>query len=115
MPQGWDLGVPWGFGGPNTFFPQIQPDLVCELLTSMAHATEQLFGSPTPGALGWDQKVKYHLISITKSILKVFKLNFVCLLTTERYKIILDGIFIRSPGSCMPQGLGLRGAGGSKV
>ena len=22
MPQGWDLGVPWGLGGPKTFFPQ---------------------------------------------------------------------------------------------
>ena len=20
MPQGWDLGVPWGVGGPKTFF-----------------------------------------------------------------------------------------------
>ena len=33
MPQGWDLGVPWGVGGPKKIFPQIQPDLVCELLT----------------------------------------------------------------------------------
>ena len=33
MPQGWDLGVPWGVGGPNFFFSKIQPDLVCELLT----------------------------------------------------------------------------------
>ena len=22
MPQGWDLGVPWGVGGPKTFFPK---------------------------------------------------------------------------------------------
>ena len=22
MPQGWDLGVPWGLGGPKTFFPK---------------------------------------------------------------------------------------------
>ena len=33
MPQGWDLGVPWGVGGPKKNFPEIQPDLVCELLT----------------------------------------------------------------------------------
>ena len=45
MPQGWDLGVPWGvggagmtwgyhggLGGAKKFF-EIQPDLVCELLT----------------------------------------------------------------------------------
>ena len=31
--QGWDLGVPWGVGGQKIFFPEIQPDLVCELLT----------------------------------------------------------------------------------
>ena len=33
MPQGWDLGVPWGVGGSKNFFSKIQPDLVCELLT----------------------------------------------------------------------------------
>ena len=32
MPQGWDLGVPWGLG-ESIFFSKIQPDLVCELLT----------------------------------------------------------------------------------
>ena len=33
MPQGWDLGVPWGVGGPKLFFFfQIQQGLVCELL-----------------------------------------------------------------------------------
>ena len=33
MPQGWDLGVPWGVGGSKKKFSEIQPDLVCELLT----------------------------------------------------------------------------------
>ena len=33
MPQGWDLGVPWGGCGVKTFCSEIQPDLVCELLT----------------------------------------------------------------------------------
>ena len=32
MPQGWDLGVPWGLGFKK-LFSQIQPELVCELLT----------------------------------------------------------------------------------
>ena len=32
MPQGSDLGVPWGVWRSNFFF-EIQPDLVCELLT----------------------------------------------------------------------------------
>ena len=31
--QGWDLGVPWGVGGKKIIFSEIQPDLVCELLT----------------------------------------------------------------------------------
>ena len=33
MPQGWDLGVPRGLWGQKNFFFEIQPDLVCELLT----------------------------------------------------------------------------------
>ena len=33
------------------------------------------------------------------SILNILNQTFVCLLTNERYKDILDGIYIRSPGS----------------
>ena len=54
------LGGTVGGWGSRNFFPQIQPDKVCELLTSMAHAMAQFLGSPPPGALGRDQKVKYH-------------------------------------------------------
>ena len=32
MPQ-WDLGVPWGGGGCHFLSSEIQPDLVCKLLT----------------------------------------------------------------------------------
>ena len=39
--------------------------------------------APPPGALRRGQKVKYHLISITKSISKIFIPNFVCVLTNE--------------------------------
>ena len=46
------LGVPWGVGGKKKIFSEIQPDFVCELLTWMAHAPAQFFGSPPPGALG---------------------------------------------------------------
>ena len=56
MPQGWDLGVPWGVGGSKNFFSQIQPDLVCELLTWMAHATAQFFSVPASLGLGEGQK-----------------------------------------------------------
>ena len=57
------------------------------------------FLAPPPGALGWGQKVKYHLISITKSISKIFIPNFVCVLTNERYKTYQTVFFILSPGS----------------
>ena len=52
-----------GFGGTvgyKNFFSEIQPDLLCELLTSMAHAMAQFFSSLPPGALGRGPKVKYH-------------------------------------------------------
>ena len=78
MPQGSDLWVLL----VQIFPPEIQPDLVCELLTSMSHSTAQLLWSPPP----WAPQAKYHQISITKSISKIFKLNFVCLLTNERHK-----------------------------
>ena len=45
------------------------------------------FLSQPPWALGRGQKVKYHLISITKSISKIFIPNPACVLTNERYKI----------------------------
>ena len=48
------------------------------------------FLAPPPGALGRGQKVKYHLISITKSI-KIFIPNFVCVLTNDRYKTYQTG------------------------
>ena len=85
MPQGVGLvGTVGGWEVKKKF--EIQPDLACELLTSMAYATAQFFGSPHPGALGRGQKVKYHKISITKSISKIFKPNFAYLLTNKIYK-----------------------------
>ena len=71
----------------------------------------KFFWAPPPGALGRGQKVKYHLISITKSISKIFIPNFVCVLTNERHKT--DRIFIFLPGSC-PRG-GTWGYLGAKI
>ena len=51
----------------------------------MGAATSNFFAPPS-WALGRGQKVKYHLISITKSISKICVPNFVCVLTNERYK-----------------------------
>ena len=42
---GGTVGVEWS---RIFFFSEIQPDLVCELLTTMAHATAQFFFVPTP-------------------------------------------------------------------
>ena len=68
------------------------------------------FFAPPPGALGRGQKVKYHLISITKSISKIFIPNFVCVLTNERYKTYQTGFSFCRLGHA--PGVGLRGPGG---
>ena len=81
----------------------------------MQHQT--VFG-PAPGALGRGQKVKYHLISITKSISKTFIPNFVCVLTNKRYKTYQTGFASCRLGHA--SGVGLwgvgvpRGGGGKK-
>ena len=71
----------------------------------------KFFLAPPPGALERGQKVKYHLISITKSMLKIFIPNFVCILTNERYKTYQTGISFCHLGHA--PGVGLRGAGGA--
>ena len=65
-----------------------------------------------PRALGRGQKVKYHLISITKSISKIFIPNFVCVLTNERYETYRTG-FSFCPLDHAP-GVGLWGTGAAK-
>ena len=72
----------------------------------------KLFLAPPPGALGRGQKVKYHLISITKSISKIFIPNFVCVLTNKRYKTYQTGFSFCSLGHA--PGVGLWGAGGAQ-
>ena len=91
---------------------EIQPNSVCELLTRMGAQRLKNYLAPPPGALGRGEKVKYHLISITKSISKIFIPNFMCVLTNERYKHIRQ-VFILSPGSC-PRG-GTLGYLGAKI
>ena len=53
----------------------------------MGRATAIVFG-PAPWGPGRGQKVKYHSISITKSILKIFFTNFVYVLANEDTKRI---------------------------
>ena len=78
----------------------------------MGRSTSNFFLAPLTGALGRGQKVKYHLISVTKSISKIFIPNFVCVLTNERYKTYQTG-FSFCPLGHAP-GMGLRGAGGAQ-
>ena len=69
-----------------------------------------IFLTLPPGALGRGQKVKFHLISITKSISKIFIPNFVCVLTNERYKTYQTGFLFCRLGHALGVGLGvLRG------
>ena len=73
---------------------------------------QTFFWPRPPGALGRGQKVKYHLISITKSISKIFIPNFVCVLTNERYKTYQTGFSFCRLGHA--PGVGLWGAGGAQ-
>ena len=61
---------------------------------------------------GEGQKVKYHLISNTKSIVKIFIPNFVCVLTNERYKTYQTGFLFCRLGHA--PGVGLWGTGGAQ-
>ena len=72
----------------------------------MGRATSNFFLAPPPGALGRGQKVKYHLISITKSISTIFIPNFVCVLTNERYKTYQTGFSFCPLGHAPGVGLG---------
>ena len=72
----------------------------------------KLFLAAPTGALGRGQKVKYHLISITKSISKIFIPNFVCVLTNERYKTYQTGFSFCPLGHAT--GVGLWSAGGAR-
>ena len=74
----------------------------------MGRATSTFFW---PRPLRRVQKVKYHLISITKSISKIFIPNFVCVYTNERYKTYQTRFSFCRLGHA--PGVGLWDAGGS--
>ena len=105
-PRGrWDLGVPWGVGGS-----EIQPDLACELLTSMAHATDNFFGPHPLGPWGGAKRSNIKKSQSQKAISKIFKPNFVCLLTNDRYTTYQRGFSLHRLGHA--PGVGLRGTVG---
>ena len=76
----------------------------------------KIFSSPPPpGTLGTGQRsnmIKSQLI-ITESISNIFKPNFVCLLTNERYKTYQTGFPFGPLGHA--QGFGTLGAWGEKL
>ena len=78
----------------------------------MGCATSIFFLAPLPGALGRGQKVKYHFISITKSISKIFYTELCVCSYNERYKTYQTG-FSFCPLGYAP-GVGLWGAGGAQ-
>ena len=76
----------------------------------------KFFLAQPPWALGRGQNVKYHLISITKSISKIFIPNFACVLTNERYKIYQTRFSFCHLGHASGVGLGALGCpGGQKI
>ena len=80
----------------------------------MGIATANFVLALPPGALESGQKVKYHLISTTMSISKIFIPNFVCVLTNERYKTYQMGFSFYRLGHAPWDFGALGGAQGAK-
>ena len=121
-PRGWT----WGYLGAKIKFRPAVCSLCYLLLNhwtkfnqiwwvSYSHewgAQHKKILAPPSGGLGRGQKVKYDLISITKSISKTFIPNFVCVLTNERYKTYQTGFLFCRLGHA--PGVGLLGTGGAQ-
>ena len=69
-------------------------------------AQRKNFLAPPPGALGRGKKVKYHLISTTMSVSKIFIPNFVYVLINERYKTYQTFYLFCCLGHALGVGLG---------
>ena len=75
----------------------------------MAHATAHFLGSPAPWGLWKESKVKYHYISITKSI-SFFLNQTLCVFSQMKDIKHIRRDFHWAP-CVMPKGLGLGGTG----
>ena len=74
-----------------------------------------IFFVPTPWGLGEGSKGQILLLDIFKFQSKIFKPNFVCLLTNERYKTYQTGFSFDRLGHAPGVGLGVTvGVGGIK-
>ena len=86
---------------------EIQPYLVCELLTGMGRAASNVFLAPPPRALGRGQIFNLNY----KVNFKDFTPNFLCVLTNEIYKTYQTGLSFCRLGHVPRMGLwGARGA-----
>ena len=123
LPGSSPMGGTWGvLRDQNQIRPAVCP--LCYLLlnqwtkfnqiwcVSYSHewGAQHIFFAPPPGE---GSKGQYHLISMTKSISKIFIPNFVCVLTNEKYKTYQTGFSLCSLGHA--PGVGLWGAGAAQV
>ena len=109
----------WGLGASIFFSPRFNQSWCVSYLHEWHMQWHNFWSSPPPpppASLGRGQKVKFHLISITKSISEIFKPNFVCLLTNERYKTCQTGFSFdrlrHAPGVGLGATVGGGGGGG---
>ena len=115
MPQGSDIGVPWGVEWSKKIFFSKFNQIWCVSNLHQWHMQQHYFFDPHP--LGpWGGAKRLNIIkSQSKSISKIFKPNFVCLLTIERYKTYQGGFSFPRLGHAPEVGLGgTVGGGGSK-
>ena len=101
-------------GGSNNFFSEIQLDLVCELLKNELHMRRHHFFGPGPlGPWGGAKKSNIIISELQSQFSKIFKPNFVYLLTNERYITYQPGFLFGLLGHAQGRDFGLPwGVGG---
>ena len=115
MPQGSDLGVPWGVWGSKFFLFRNSTKFGVWVTYMNGTCTGAIFWVPTPWGLGEGPKGQISLNLNYKVNFKGFKTKL-CV-SSHKWNIynISDGIFIRPPGSSPGVGLGVPwGVGGKK-
>ena len=110
MPQGWDLGVPWGVGG-QFFPPEIQPDLEFEL--HEWHMQRHNFLGPCPlGPWGGAKRSNIIKSQLQRQFHRFLNQTLCVFSQNERYNTYQTG-FSFSPLVHAP-GFGTWGCWGSK-
>ena len=88
MPQGWDLGVPWGgWGVQKLFFPNSTRLIWCVSYLHEWHMQRHNFFCPCLlGPWGGAKRSSIIKSQLQSQFQRFLILKFVCLLTNERYK-----------------------------